>query len=65
MNSMTSISATKISAFLNNIDTYGISIDQVISCASVNPFILSSPDNRLSGSEAQKIIETAARLTQD
>lgn len=65
MNSMTSISATKISAFLNNIDTYGISTDQVISCANVNPFVLSSPDNRLSGDEAQKIIETAARLTQD
>lgn len=65
MNHTTSISATKILSFLNNFDIYGMNIKQVIHSAGVNPFILSSPDNRLSGSEAQKILETAVRLTKD
>ena len=60
-----SISATKISSFLNNVHCYGISIEEVIKYAGVNPLILLSPDNRLSGFEAQKIIETAIRLTND
>ena len=58
-----SISATKISSFLNNLDDYDISIEEVIKHAGVNPLILSSPDNRLSGFEAQKIIEATIRLT--
>ena len=60
-----SISATKISSFLNNINIYGISAGDVIRCSGVNPLILSSPDNRLSGEEAQRIIETAINLTHD
>ena len=60
-----SISATKISSFLNNLDDYHISIEEVIKHAGVNPLILSSPDNRLSGFEAQKIIEAITRLTND
>ena len=60
-----SISATKISSFLNNLDGYGTSIEEVINHAGVNPLILSAPDNRLSGFEAQKIIEAAIRLTND
>lgn len=60
-----SISATKISSFLNNLYGYGISIEEVIKHAGVNPLILSAPDNRLSGFETQKIIEAAIRLTND
>lgn len=60
-----SISATKISSFLNNLNYYGIGIEDVIKNANVNPLILSSPDNRLSGLEAQKIINSAIRLTKD
>lgn len=60
-----SISATKISSFLNNLAVYGISIEDVIKHAGINPLILSSPDNRLSGFEAQKIIETTIKLTND
>lgn len=60
-----SISATKISSFLNNIDTYDISVGNIIKYSGVNPLILSSPDNRLSGDEAKKIIDTATRLTND
>lgn len=60
-----SISATKISSFLNNLNIYGLSIEEVIQSAGVNPLILSSPDNRLSGSEVQKIIEAAVKLTND
>jgi len=60
-----SISATKISSFLNNLNGYDISIEEVIKYAGVNPLILSSPDNRLSGFEAQKIIEATIRLTND
>ncbi|MHC1682261.1 MAG: AraC family transcriptional regulator ligand-binding domain-containing protein [Clostridiaceae bacterium] len=63
MNKVSSISATKISSFLNNFDVYNISIEDVLSYASVNPLILSSPDNRLSGVEAHKIIESATKLT--
>jgi len=60
-----SISATKISSFLNNLDGYSITREEVIQCAGINPLILSSPDNRLSGFEAQKIIEATTRLTND
>lgn len=60
-----SISATKISSFLNNLYYYDISIEEVIKHAGVNPLILSSPDNRLSGFEAQKIIEATTILTND
>ncbi len=60
-----SISATKISSFLNNLDFYGISIEDVIKNANVDPLILSSPDNRLSGFEAKKIIDSAIKLTKD
>lgn len=60
-----SISATKISSFLNNLDNYGINIRKVIENAGVNPLILSSPDNRLSGLEAEKIINTAIMLAND
>lgn len=65
MKHIRSISATKISSFLNNFDAYGISVDDVIRYSGINPLILSSPDNRLSGSEAQKIIDAAAKLTKD
>lgn len=60
-----SISATKISSFLSNLNCYGISTKDVIKNANVNPLILSSPDNRLSGLETQKIINSAVKLTKD
>ena len=60
-----SISATKISSFLNNLNGYDISIEEVIKYAGVNPLILSSPDNRIPGFETQKIIEATTRLTND
>ncbi|EKQ50864.1 MULTISPECIES: AraC family transcriptional regulator [unclassified Clostridium] len=65
MNNIRSISATKMSSFLNNFDSYGISIDNVIKYSGLNPLILSSPDNRLSGNEAKKIFDAAAKLTND
>lgn len=60
-----SISATKISSFLDNLDGYGISIEDVVKNTNVNPLILSSPDNRLSGFEAEKIINSAIKLSKD
>lgn len=63
MNSISSISATKISSFLNNFDIYGITIEKLLHYADVNPIILSSPDNRLSGLETDKIIKAAVKLT--
>lgn len=66
MNLSMSISATKVSAFLMGLDNnYSINIDEVINFSKVNKSILSSPDNRLSGLEVQKIIETAEILTKD
>lgn len=65
MEPIRSISATKISSFLNNFDVYGISVDDVLLYYGINPLILSSPDNRLSGAEAQKIINAATKLTND
>jgi len=66
MSSSMSISATKISAFLMGFDNnYNISLDEVIDFSKVNKAILSSPDNRLSGFEVQKIIEAAESLTKD
>lgn len=65
MKNNTSISATKISSFLNNLHVYGINIADVINHAHLNPSILSSPDNRLSGLETEKIIQAAAELSRD
>lgn len=66
MNSSMSISATKISAFLMGFDNnYNINIAEVIDFSKVNKAILSSPDNRLSGLEVQKIIKAAEALTKD
>lgn len=65
MNHSKSISATKISAFLNNFNTDAIGVNEVIQYSGVNPLILSSPDNRLSGFDAHRIIEAAVSLTND
>lgn len=65
MENNTSISATKISSFLNNFHVYGVNIDDILNHAHLNPSILSSPDNRLSGFEAEKIIRSAAELSKD
>ncbi|MDP4143422.1 MAG: AraC family transcriptional regulator [Bacillota bacterium] len=60
-----SISATKISAFLNNFDVYGMDTAKVVEYAGVDSLVLSSPDNRLSGLEVKMIIEAATNLTGD
>lgn len=65
MEHIRSISATKISSFLNNFYVYGISVDDVLLYYDINPLILSSPDNRLSGAEAHRIIDAATKLTND
>lgn len=65
MEQIRSISATKISSFLSNFDVYGISVDDVLLHYGINPLVLSSPDNRLSATEAQKIIDAATKLTND
>lgn len=65
MRGLPTISATKISSFLNNFEVYGISVSEVITASGFDCSLLSSPDNRLSGLEAKKIIETAVRLTKD
>lgn len=65
MKNNVSISATKISSFLNNFYVYGVNIDDILNHADLNPSILSSPDNRLSGFEAEKIIQAAAELSKD
>lgn len=65
MKNTVSISATKISSFLNNFYVYGVTIDDIFNYADLNPSILSSPDNRLSGFEAEKIIGSAAKLSKD
>lgn len=59
------ISATKITSFLNNLNIYDIHIDDVLKTAHVKPDILSDPDNRLSGTEVQQIIQSATTLSQD
>lgn len=63
MNGISSISATKISSFLNNFNAYGITIEEVLRYTGVDSLILSSPDNRLTGSEADRIINAAVKLT--
>lgn len=66
MNPSMSISATKISAFLAGFNSnYGITINEVMNFSKVNKSLLSSPDNRLSGLEVQKIIKAAESLTKD
>lgn len=55
-----SISAAKILLFLDNLN-----INNIINCTGVGSILLSSPDNRLSGIEANKIIEAAEGLTAD
>ena len=65
MKHLRSISATKISSFLCNIDNYGISVEEVLKLVKVDKSVLSEPDNRLSGEEANQIIQSAAILTRD
>lgn len=63
-NAMT-IAVTKISAFLNQFEIYGVTKKQVIEQSNVSIELFDSPDNRLSSSEVYKIIQTATKLTKN
>ncbi len=58
-----SMSATKISAFLWNIEQYGIDRDGVLRGADIQPSALASPDQRLPSSGVHRIFLSAARLS--
>lgn len=63
MKNILTMSVTKISAFLNGFEAYGINKEEVLKSASIDPSILKSPDNRLASDEVNRLIQEAVRLT--
>ncbi|MCX7708525.1 MAG: AraC family transcriptional regulator [Clostridia bacterium] len=59
------MSVSKVSLFLANMDSYGITKEEVLRSASVDPILLQSPDNRCTSDEIDRIFKAAARLTQN
>ncbi len=60
-----SMSATKISAFLRNIERYGLDRDGVLRGAGIPPSSIASPDQRVPSSGVHRIFLSAARLTRN
>lgn len=63
MKNILTMSVTKISAFLNGLEAYGINKEEALKLACIDPSILKSPDNRLTSDEVNRIIQEAVRLT--
>ena len=63
MRYLSTISSAKVSAFLNDLEAYEASTDQVLENARVNPHGLLSPDQRITSAEIKKIMLEAVRLT--
>lgn len=59
------LSTTKISAFLTNIEDFGVSRETVLKAAGIDLFLLSSPDNKLTSAEVNQIFQQSVRLTQN
>lgn len=60
---LSTVSATKVAAFFQNIEAYGVNRSQVLEKARVNPDLLKLPDHRISSSEMKRILKEAVRLT--
>ncbi len=65
MNNFLTMSVTKISAFLNNIENLGVDKTDILNSASIDPCFLNSPDNKLTSEEVNRIFVEAAKLTKN
>ena len=63
MKSVLTMSVTKISEFLNAFEAHGVNKKEALKSANINPCVLESPDNRLTGAEVDRIVQAAVRLT--
>ncbi|MCX7745404.1 MAG: AraC family transcriptional regulator [Clostridia bacterium] len=59
------MSVTKISAFLSNIENFGVDKADILNSACIDPHILNSPDNRLTSEEVNRIFFETASLTKN
>lgn len=64
MKSLT-MSVTKIRPFLKVFENKGISLEEALRGAGVNPLLIESPDNRITAADINRIIELALRITED
>ena len=59
------MSVTKISAFLNNIEYFGVNKTHILNSACIDSRLLNSPDNRLTLEEVNRIYLAAATVTKN
>lgn len=65
MNNILTMSVAKISAFLNNIEYFGVHKTDILKSACINPDFLNLPDKRLTSQEANRIFLEVAKLTKN
>ncbi len=58
-----SMSATKLSAFLNNFDRWEINKEDILEAANITDNLFDSPDHRISAETVDQIIKTVVHLT--
>ncbi len=63
MNNILTMSMAKIAAFLNNIEHSGVSKNEILSSAGIEPSLINAPDHRLTVEEVNRIFLTATKLT--
>jgi AraC-like DNA-binding protein len=65
INNSPTMSATKVSAFLKNIENFGAVKTNILNSVCIDPHFLNSPDNRLTAEEVNGIFLAAAKLTKN
>jgi AraC-like DNA-binding protein len=64
-NDSPTMSATKVSAFLKNIENFGAVKTNILNSVCIDPHFLNAPDNRLTAEEVNRIFLAAAELTRN
>lgn len=59
------LAIAKVGLFLNGIEDYGITEDQLLKVADINPLLFEAPDNRLPLEKVNLLFNTAADLTNE
>lgn len=63
MDCISTLSATKVSAFLHDIEEYGASREQILQTAQLNAAVLQYPDHRITSLEFRRVLQETVRLT--
>ncbi len=63
MDCISTLSATKVSAFLHDIEEYGASREQIFQAAQLNAAVLQYPDHRITSLEFRRVLQETVRLT--